>query len=32
MVGGRILTEGAPAAIAGDLRVRELYLGEQQYA
>jgi len=28
MVGGRILTEGAPAAIADDQRVRELYLGE----
>jgi branched-chain amino acid transport system ATP-binding protein len=28
MVGGRILTEGPPAEIADDQRVRELYLGE----
>src|SRR3954454_24738866 len=27
MVGGRILTEGAPAEIAADERVRALYLG-----
>jgi len=31
MAGGRILTEGSPAAIAGDRRVRELYLGEEQH-
>jgi branched-chain amino acid transport system ATP-binding protein len=30
MVGGRILTEGTPAAIAADQQVRELYLGEEQ--
>jgi branched-chain amino acid transport system ATP-binding protein len=30
MVSGRVLTEGAPADIAGDERVRELYLGEEQ--
>jgi len=32
MVGGRILTEGTPAAIAADRRVRELYLGEEEHA
>jgi branched-chain amino acid transport system ATP-binding protein len=31
MVGGRVLTEGDPAAIADDARVRELYLGEEQH-
>ena len=31
MVGGRILTEGTPSAIAGDRRVRELYLGEERH-
>jgi branched-chain amino acid transport system ATP-binding protein len=30
MVGGRILTEGTPSAIAGDEQVRALYLGEEQ--
>ena len=28
LVGGRVLTEGAPEAIAADARVREVYLGE----
>ena len=28
LVGGRILTEGSPAEIAADARVREVYLGE----
>jgi branched-chain amino acid transport system ATP-binding protein len=27
MVGGRILVEGTPQDIAGDRRVREVYLG-----
>ena len=27
MVGGRILVEGTPQAIAADARVREVYLG-----
>jgi branched-chain amino acid transport system ATP-binding protein len=27
MVGGRILVEGTPQEIAGDARVREVYLG-----
>jgi branched-chain amino acid transport system ATP-binding protein len=31
MVEGRILTEGTPSAIAGDRRVRELYLGEERH-
>ena len=31
MVGGRVLTEGAPAEIAVDPRVREVYLGEAQH-
>jgi branched-chain amino acid transport system ATP-binding protein len=30
MVGGRVLTEGAPAEIAADERVRAVYLGERQ--
>jgi len=30
LVGGRILTEGGPADIGSDERVRELYLGEEQ--
>jgi branched-chain amino acid transport system ATP-binding protein len=32
MVGGRILVEGAPAEIARDERVREVYLGKKQHA
>lgn len=31
MVNGRILTEGAPAEVAADPRVREVYLGEDQH-
>ena len=31
LVGGRVLTEGAPAEIAVDPRVREVYLGEAQH-
>jgi branched-chain amino acid transport system ATP-binding protein len=31
MAGGRILTEGPPAAIAADARVRELYLGDESH-
>ena len=32
LVGGRVLTEGAPAEIARDPRVKEVYLGEAQHA
>jgi branched-chain amino acid transport system ATP-binding protein len=32
LVGGRVLTEGAPAEIAAHPRVREVYLGEAQHA
>ena len=31
LVGGKVLTEGAPEEIAADLRVREVYLGEAQH-
>jgi len=31
LVGGKVLTEGAPADIAADARVREVYLGEAQH-
>jgi branched-chain amino acid transport system ATP-binding protein len=31
LVGGRVLTEGSPAEIATDPRVREVYLGEAQH-
>ena len=31
MVGGRILVEGAPAEIADDVRVREVYLGKARH-
>ena len=32
LVGGALLTEGPPAAIAADPRVREVYLGEAEHA
>jgi branched-chain amino acid transport system ATP-binding protein len=32
LVGGKVLTEGAPEAIAADPRVREVYLGEAAHA
>ena len=32
LVGGAVLTEDAPAAIAADPRVREVYLGEDDHA
>jgi branched-chain amino acid transport system ATP-binding protein len=31
MAGGRIVTEGPPAQIASDARVRELYLGDEHH-
>jgi branched-chain amino acid transport system ATP-binding protein len=31
MTAGRVLTEGAPAAVAADPRVRELYLGDDHH-
>ncbi len=31
LVGGKVLTEGAPGEIAADPRVREVYLGEAQH-
>ena len=32
MVGGTVLVEGTPDEIAGDRRVREVYLGEAEHA
>jgi branched-chain amino acid transport system ATP-binding protein len=31
LVGGKVLTEGSPADIAADPRVKEVYLGESEY-
>ena len=31
LAGGRVLTEGSPAEIAADARVRELYLGDEAH-
>jgi branched-chain amino acid transport system ATP-binding protein len=31
LVAGRVLTEGRPAEIASDRRVKEVYLGEAQH-
>jgi branched-chain amino acid transport system ATP-binding protein len=31
MVAGRVLTEGSPAEVAADPRVREVYLGEERH-
>ena len=31
LAGGRVVTEGRPAEIAADARVRELYLGEESH-
>jgi branched-chain amino acid transport system ATP-binding protein len=31
MVAGRVLTEGTPGEVAGDPRVREVYLGEERH-